>query len=129
MELPFAGLHQLCAAMLDRASLPDPQREALRTAFGLSVGPAPDRYLVGLAVLGLLSESARERPLVCVVDDQQWLDHAWAQALGSPPGGWRPTSAPGVSGAGPGPGPGRAARAPWWRAWPRTMRDRCWSRC
>ena len=83
MELPFAGLHQLCAAMLDHAaSLPDPQREALRTAFGLSVGPAPDRFLVGLAVLGLLSESAGERPLVCVVDDQQWLDHASAQALG-----------------------------------------------
>jgi DNA-binding CsgD family transcriptional regulator/tetratricopeptide (TPR) repeat protein len=83
MELAFAGLHQLCAPMLDRAeSLPAPQREALRTVFGLSTGPAPDRFLVGLAVLGLLSETARERPLVCVVDDQQWLDHASAQALG-----------------------------------------------
>ncbi len=83
MELAFAGLHQLCAPMLDRAeSLPGPQREALRTVFGLSVGPAPDRFLVGLAVLGLLSETARERPLVCVVDDQQWLDRASAQALG-----------------------------------------------
>src|SRR5690349_10801923 len=83
MELAFAGLHQLCAPMLDHAgSLPDPQREALRTAFGLSVGPAPDRFLVGLAVLGLLSETARERPLICVVDDQQWLDRASAQALG-----------------------------------------------
>ena len=83
MELAFAGLHQLCAPMLDHAeSLPDPQREALRTAFGLSAGPVPDRFLVGLAVLGLLSETAGERPLVCVVDDQQWLDHASAQALG-----------------------------------------------
>ena len=83
MELAFAGLHQLCAPMLDHAeSLPDPQREALRTVFGLSAGPVPDRFLVGLAVLGLLSETAGEGPLVCVVDDQQWLDHASAQALG-----------------------------------------------
>src|SRR5712691_10081134 len=83
MELAFAGLHQLCAPMLDHAeSLPVPQREALRTAFGLSAGPVPDRFLVGLAVVGLLSETARERPLVCVVDDQHWLDHASAQALG-----------------------------------------------
>jgi DNA-binding CsgD family transcriptional regulator len=83
MELAFAGLHQLCAPMLDRAeSLPVPQREALRTAFGLSAGPVPDRFLVGLAVVGLLSEAAGERPLVCLVDDQQWLDHASAQALG-----------------------------------------------
>src|SRR2546430_4981950 len=83
MELAFAALHQLCAPMLDHAgSLPDPQREALRTAFGLSAGPAPDRFLVGLAVLGLLSETAGEGPLVCVVDDEQWLDRASAQALG-----------------------------------------------
>src|SRR5580692_8497710 len=83
MELAFAGLHQLCAPMLDHAeSLPVPQREALRTAFGLSDGPVPDRFLVGLAVLGLLSETAGERPLICVVDDAQWLDRASAQALG-----------------------------------------------
>src|SRR5579863_2713582 len=83
MELAFAGLHQLLAPVLDHAEgLPSPQREALRTAFGLSAGPVPDRFLVGLAVLGLLSETAREQPLVCVVDDQQWLDHASAQALG-----------------------------------------------
>jgi DNA-binding CsgD family transcriptional regulator len=83
MELAFAGLHQLCAPMLGHAeSLPVPQREALRTAFGLSAGPVPDRFLLGLAVVGLLSETAGERPLVCVVDDQQWLDHASAQALG-----------------------------------------------
>jgi len=83
MELAFAGLHQLCALMLDHAeSLPGPQREALRTAFGLAAGPVPDRFMVGLAVLGLLSETAAERPLVCMVDDQQWLDRASAQALG-----------------------------------------------
>jgi DNA-binding CsgD family transcriptional regulator len=83
MELAFAGLHQLLAPMLDRLDqLPVPQREALRTAFGLSAGPAPDRFLVALAVLSLLSEVAGERPLVCVVDDQQWLDRASAQALG-----------------------------------------------
>ena len=83
MELAFAGLHQLCAPMLDHAeSLPVPQREALRTALGLSAGPAPDRFLVGLAVVGLLSEAAGERPLLCLIDDQQWLDQASAQALG-----------------------------------------------
>jgi hypothetical protein len=83
MELAFAGLHQLCAPLLDHAeALPVPQREALRTAFGLSAGPVPDRFLVVLAVVGLLSETAAERPLVCVVDDLQWLDHASAQALG-----------------------------------------------
>ena len=82
MELAFAALHQLCAPMLDRIDrLPDPQRDALGTTFGLKAGPAPDRFLVGLAVLSLLSEAAEERPLVCVVDDAQWLDQASAQAL------------------------------------------------
>jgi DNA-binding CsgD family transcriptional regulator len=83
MELPFAGLHLLCAPMLDHLDhLPVPQREALRTAFGLSGGPPPDRFLLGLAVLGLLSEAAGEWPLICVIDDEQWLDRASAQALG-----------------------------------------------
>src|SRR5580693_1119396 len=83
MELAFAGLHQLLAPMLDRVDrLPSPQGEALRTAFGLSTGPAPDRFLVGLAVLGLVSEVAGERPLICVVDDEQWLDRASVQTLG-----------------------------------------------
>jgi DNA-binding CsgD family transcriptional regulator len=83
MELAFAGLHQLLAPLLDRAGrLPVPQRDALETAFGLSAGPVPDRFLVGLAVLGLLAEAAAERPLVCVVDDEQWLDRASVQALG-----------------------------------------------
>ena len=82
MELAFAVLHQLCAPMLDRLErLPAPQRNALRTAFGLSAGPAPDRFLIGLAALGLLSEMAGERPLVCIVDDEQWLDSASAQVL------------------------------------------------
>ena len=77
MELAFAGLHQLCAPMWDRAEqLPGPQRDALATAFGLHAGKPADRFLVGLAVLGLLAEAAEERPLVCVVDDAQWLDRA-----------------------------------------------------
>jgi hypothetical protein len=83
MELAFAGLHQLCAPMLSRAGhLPAPQREALRTAFGQAAGPPPDRFLVGLAVLSLLSEVAGEQPLLCLIDDEQWLDQASAQALG-----------------------------------------------
>jgi DNA-binding CsgD family transcriptional regulator len=83
MELAFAGLHQLCAPMLDRSGhLPAPQRDALRTAFGQAAGPPPDRFLVGLAVLSLLSEVAGERPLICLIDDEQWLDHASAQVLG-----------------------------------------------
>src|SRR3954463_6660100 len=82
MELPFAALHQLCAPMLDRLDrLPGPQREALGTVFGLSAGPAPDRFLVGLAVLSLLSEAGEARPLLCVVDDAQWLDRESAQGL------------------------------------------------
>ncbi len=82
MELAFAALHLLCAPMLDRLDrLPVPQREALEVVFGLSVGAAPDRFLVGLAVLSLLAEVAEERPLVCVVDDAQWLDRASAQVL------------------------------------------------
>ena len=82
IELAFSGLAQLCAPMLDRIDrLPEPQRDALRTAFGLAVGAAPDRFLVGLAVLGLLSDAADEEPLVCLVDDAQWLDQASAQAL------------------------------------------------
>src|SRR5215216_5909608 len=82
MELPFAGLHQLCGSMLDRLDrLPAPQRDALATAFGLSAGDPPDRFLVGLAVLSLLSEVAEDRPLVCVVDDAQWQDRISAQTL------------------------------------------------
>jgi len=83
MELAFAGLHQLCVPLLDRLDrLPGPQRDALRTVFGLAAGPAPDRFLVGLAVLSLLSDAAEERPLLCVVDDAQWLDQTSALTLG-----------------------------------------------
>ena len=82
MELAFAVLHQLLSPMLDRLDrLPVPQADALRTAFGLSPGPAPDRFLLGLAALSLLSEAADEHALVCLVDDEQWLDRASAQAL------------------------------------------------
>ena len=82
MELPFAGLHQLCAGLLDGLGrLPAPQREALATAFGLDSGAQPDRFLVGLAALSLLSSAAAEHPLMCVVDDVQWLDRSSAQVL------------------------------------------------
>ena len=82
MELAYAGLHLLFLPLLDRLeSLPGPQRDALGVAFGLREGDAPDRFLVGLAVLTLLSEMAEERPLLCVVDDAQWLDRASAQVL------------------------------------------------
>jgi DNA-binding CsgD family transcriptional regulator len=81
-ELAFAGLHQLCASFLDRLErLPDPQRVALATAFGLSPGEPPDRFLVGLATLSLLAEVAEEKPLVCLVDDAHWLDRVSAQTL------------------------------------------------
>ena len=77
MELAFAGLHQLCAPMLDHLDrIPVPQREALSTALGLAAGPPPDRFLVGLAVLSLLSEAAGGQPLICLIDDEQWLDQA-----------------------------------------------------
>ncbi|MFJ5303192.1 LuxR C-terminal-related transcriptional regulator [Streptomyces sp. NPDC088350] len=82
MELAFAGLHQLCMPMLGQLDrLPGPQHDALAIAFGLRAGSAPDRFMVGLAVLSLLAEVAEEQPLVCVVDDAQWLDRVSAQTL------------------------------------------------
>jgi DNA-binding CsgD family transcriptional regulator len=82
MELPFAALQQLCSPILElHEHLPRPQRDALDVAFGLSAGRAPNPFLVGLAVVGLMSEAAEERPLFCVVDDAQWLDRASAQVL------------------------------------------------
>ena len=82
MELPFAGLQQLFGAMLAPLErLPDPQREAVEVAFGLRSGPAPDRFEVGLAILGLLAEGSEQAPLVCVIDDAQWLDQASALTL------------------------------------------------
>ena len=82
MELAYAGLHQLCVPVLDlRERLPGPQRDALESAFGLRADPAPDRFVVGLGVLSLLSEVAEEQPLVWVVDDAQWLDKASALSL------------------------------------------------
>ncbi|MCW2729918.1 MAG: transcriptional regulator, luxR family [Mycobacterium sp.] len=83
MELPFAALHQLCAPMFETLErLPAPQRDALEIAFGMDSGPAPDRFLVGLAALSLLSDTAEPQPLLCLVDDEQWLDRASAQVLG-----------------------------------------------
>ena len=121
MELAFAGLHQLCAPMLDRLeAVPVPQREALRTAFGMSAGPAADRFLVGLAVLSLMSAVAERQPLICLVDDGQWLDRCLADGprLRRPPAGggvgwpgprhacrrWRPGGVAGAGGRGPGGG-------------------------
>jgi DNA-binding CsgD family transcriptional regulator len=81
-EFAYAGIHQLCAPILDlRDRLPGPQRDALATAFGMSAGPPPDRFVVALGVLGLLAEVAEQQPLVCVIDDAQWLDNESAQAL------------------------------------------------
>ena len=83
MELAYASLHQLCAPMLESAGrLPTPQREALEVVFGLNGGAPPDMFLVGLAVLSLLSEAAEDRPLLCIIDDAQWLDQASARTLG-----------------------------------------------
>ncbi|MEN4475501.1 helix-turn-helix transcriptional regulator [Mycolicibacterium cosmeticum] len=82
MDLAYSGLHQLCAPHLDRlARLPEPQHRALSTALGMGIGAAPDRFLVGLAALSLLAESAAQRPLICVVDDAQWLDRFSALAI------------------------------------------------
>src|SRR5215469_12347705 len=82
MELAYASLHQLCAPLLGGLErLPLPQCEALRVVFGVTAGPPPDRFLVGLGVLSLLSDAAEERPLLCVVDDAQWLDQASALTL------------------------------------------------
>jgi DNA-binding CsgD family transcriptional regulator len=82
MELPFAAVQQLCSPFLELAErLPQPQHDALAVAFGLRIGPAPDRFLVGLAVLGLLAEAAEEQALACAVDDAQWLDSASARTL------------------------------------------------
>src|SRR4051794_31635891 len=82
MELAFASLHQLCGPLLDRLeALPAPQRQAMEVVFGSTAGEAPDRFLVGLAGLSLFSEVAEQRPLLCVVDDAQWLDHASALTL------------------------------------------------
>ena len=83
LEMPFAAIHQLCRPLLAGIdALPDPQQQALRVAFGLAAGATPDRFVVGLAVLGLLVEASAERPLVCLVDDAQWLDEPSRLVLG-----------------------------------------------
>jgi hypothetical protein len=81
--MPFAALHQLCGPMLGQLDvLPEPQQQALRVAFGLAAGNTLDRFVVGLAVLGLLAQVASERPLLCLVDDTQWLDQPTREVLG-----------------------------------------------
>ena len=83
MELPFAGLHELCSPLLSMlGSLPEPQRAALSAALGLETGPSPDRLQVALATLGLLSAAADQDPVLCIVEDAHWLDQASAQVLG-----------------------------------------------
>jgi DNA-binding NarL/FixJ family response regulator len=83
VELPFAGIQQLCMSLLDRLdALPPPQQEALNVALGVASGDVPERFLVGLAVLGLLAAAAEDRPLLCLVDDAQWLDAASGMILG-----------------------------------------------
>ena len=83
LELPFAALHQLCGTVLEGLeTLPEPQARALEVAFGLAEGSVPDRFVVGMAVLGLMAEAASEKPLVCLIDDAQWLDEATCQVLG-----------------------------------------------
>src|ERR1700750_1241461 len=83
MELPFAGLHQLCAPMLGRlGSMAEPQRRGLSVALGFPSGDSPDRFQVALAALSLMAEASEEQPMLCVVDDAQWLDQASAQVLG-----------------------------------------------
>ncbi len=83
MELAYAGLQQLCAPLMDHLDgLPQPQRDALNVAFGRGMGPTPDRFLVGLAVLSLMAAAARVEPLLCVIDDAQWLDQVSVQTLG-----------------------------------------------
>lgn len=82
MDLAFAGLHQLCTPFLDNLSrLPAPQRAALRISFGLEAGQQPDPFLTGVSVLSLLAAAAEDQPLICMVDDAQWLDHVSAQTL------------------------------------------------
>ena len=129
MELAFAGVHQLLTPMLDRLErLPGPQGEALWTAFGLRSGPAPERFLAGLAVLSLLSDVAEEHPLVCLVDDAQWLDHASAQVLGFVARRLVAESV-GLVFAARDPGSELAGCRSWWsRGYRRVMRGRCWRR-
>lgn len=82
-ELAFAGLHQMCSQMIQEKLdlLPDPQRDAIRIAFGESSGGPPKPFLLGLAVLNRLADAAGEQPVLCLVDDAQWLDRATAQTL------------------------------------------------
>jgi len=112
-ELAFAALHQVCVPMLSELEiLPAPQRDALRTAFGLEGGSPPDRFMVGLAVLGLFAEVAQARPLLLSIDDAQWLDRASAQVLGFA------ARRPGTESVGMIFAPGQGATGEVFRSWP-----------
>jgi hypothetical protein len=128
-ELAYAGLQQVCAPMLaELERLPAPRREALETVFGLRSGGVPDRFLVGLGVLTLFSDAATERPLLCVIDDTQWLDQASALTLAFVA---RRVSAEPVGLVFAARSPARSSRI--WRRWRWTVcgmgtRGRCWPR-
>jgi AAA ATPase domain len=132
MALSFAGLHQLCVRLLDNrvARLADPQSDALQTAFGLSTGEPPDRVQVGLAVLSLLAEMAEDKPLICVIDDAQWLDRISAQTLAFVARVcWRsglrwssPCASPATDSS------SRDCRSSWCGGWPTVMLVPCWMR-
>ena len=129
MELAYAALHQLCAPLLDRLDrIPAPQRDALETTFGLREGPVPDRFLVGLATLSLLSEAAQERPLLCVIDDAQWLDQASAQVLAFVARRLLAESVVLLAATREAAGNTVGFRSSWWRAFRTLTRERSWRR-
>jgi hypothetical protein len=127
-ELPHSGLHQVCAPLLEHVDeLAPPQGEALGTVFGLRPGPAPDRFLVGLAALSLIARAAQDGPLMCVVDDAHWLDPASARSWRSWPAGSGPSASRWCARRAPGPATTSSPSSPRCRSAgsARTTRGRC----